>query len=211
MDYEIIDVERWHRKEQFDFFRTFDEPFTGVVVDVNVSNTYKLHKQNGLSFFQIYLFKCLKAAIATKALRLRIVDGQLRDYRHIHASAVIMRSDRSFGFSHVGYNDDFKVFSSNFEAEKLRVAGDRSLFSPKNLPNEIHFSAMPWLQFTSVTHARKFNSGDTCPKISFGKTYSKAEQLMMPVSIHVHHALADGIDMGEFFENYQKELDKDTI
>jgi chloramphenicol O-acetyltransferase type A len=29
----------------------------------------------------------------------------------------------------------------------------------------------------------------------------------MPVSIHVHHALADGRDIGEYLEHFQKLLD----
>lgn len=206
MKYKVLDVEQWHRKEQYEFFRTFDEPFTGVMVDVNVTIAHQIHKEKNLSFFQIYLHKCLKAANATKAMRLRIVENEVREYDHLHASAVIMRSDKSFGFSHVQFNEDFMIFSANFEAEKARVEKDRALFPPNNSPNEVHCSAMPWIKFKGLSHARKFNSEDSSPKISFGKTFTDKNTLWMPLSVHVHHALADGLDMAEFINNYQNEL-----
>jgi chloramphenicol O-acetyltransferase type A len=33
----------------------------------------------------------------------------------------------------------------------------------------IHFSAIPWLNFTSLSHARSYTFPDSSPKISFGK------------------------------------------
>lgn len=208
MNYQLINLQTWHRREQYEFFRTFDEPFTGVVVEVNVSKLYPLAKEMNRSFFQMYLHRCLQAIKLTPALRLRIVEGEIRKYDEVHASAVIMRSDGSFGFSHIKYAENFGNFSEHVEVEKKRIEVDRSLFPPINLPNEVHFSAMSWIKFKGLSHARKYGTGDTCPKISVGKVYSNHGALLMPLSIHVHHALADGKDMADFIENYQHELDR---
>lgn len=63
---------------------------------------------------------------------------------------------------------------------------------------------MPWLDFTSVSHARHFKFEDSCPKISFGKMTGEGEDRIMPVSIHVHHALMDGYEVGLFVEEFQQ-------
>ena len=206
MNYKVIHIENWHRKEQYEFFRQFDEPFTGVVVDVNVTSLYNHCKDTGTSFFQMYLHLCLKAVNETPAFSLRIVEEQVRSYDKVHASAVIIRPDRSFGFSHIEFSEDFAVFSNNVESEKERIAHDRSLFPPVNTPDVIHFSAMPWIKFRGLSHARNLSVKDSCPKISVGKIFEQEDDLLMPLSVHVHHALADGIDMGEFIENYQRQL-----
>jgi chloramphenicol O-acetyltransferase type A len=73
----------------------------------------------------------------------------------------------------------------------------------------IHFSSLPWIKFTSISHARSFSFPDSCPKISFGKISEVNGVKVMPVSIHVHHALMDGIHVGQFIEGFQKQLDKD--
>ncbi|WP_235298532.1 CatA-like O-acetyltransferase [Portibacter marinus] len=208
MNYEVIDIENWHRKEQYEFFVQFDEPFTGVVVEVNVSRIYVDAKRNGLSFFQLYLHRCLQAVNQTNAFRLRVVNQEVRLYQEVHVSAVILRTDQSFGFSFIPYSEDFHTFSTHVDAEKARISLDRRLFPPENPANVIHFSAMPWIKFTGLSHARKYNSGDSCPKISVGKVYEIHGEKWMPVSVHVHHALADGKDIGEFLEHYQNLLNE---
>jgi len=51
---------------------------------------------------------------------------------------------------------------------------------------------------------------DSVPKISFGKVIPIDNQMLMPVSIHVHHALVDGSDIGKFYERFQNHLYKTT-
>ena len=69
--------------------------------------------------------------------------------------------------------------------------------------NVIHYSALPWLNFTSVSHARSFSFQDSCPKITFGKMVERAKRKYMPVALHAHHALMDGLHVGQFVEAYQ--------
>ena len=78
--------------------------------------------------------------------------------------------------------------------------------------NVIHFSAIPWIRFTSLSHARNFKFEDSCPKISFGKIFQREGRYFMPVSVHVHHGLADGSQVGQFFELFQSFLNlEDSI
>ena len=67
------------------------------------------------------------------------------------------------------------------------------------------FSAVPWVNFTSVSHARNFAFRESCPKITFGKL---SQNKKMPVSIHAHHALVDGIHVGEFIKEFQRLMNK---
>ena len=70
--------------------------------------------------------------------------------------------------------------------------------------SEIHFSAIPWVDFTSLSHARSFTFPDSAPKISFGKVTEKDGIKTMAVAIHIHHGLADGYHVGQFVEEFQK-------
>jgi chloramphenicol O-acetyltransferase type A len=73
--------------------------------------------------------------------------------------------------------------------------------------NVIHYSAIPWLNFTGLSHARRFAFPDSCPKISFGKVTEVAGRLQMPVSIHAHHALMDGYHVGQYVDRFQELLE----
>jgi hypothetical protein len=73
--------------------------------------------------------------------------------------------------------------------------------------NLIRYSVLPWFDFTSISHARDFAHEDSAPRITFGKITETDGRRTMPVSIHVHHALADGLQVAQFVEKFQHSLD----
>jgi chloramphenicol O-acetyltransferase type A len=73
--------------------------------------------------------------------------------------------------------------------------------------NLIRYSVLPWFDFTSISHARDFSKDDSAPRIAFGKITETDGHCTMPVSIHVDHALADGLHVVQFVEHFQKLLD----
>jgi chloramphenicol O-acetyltransferase type A len=76
--------------------------------------------------------------------------------------------------------------------------------------NVIRYSALPWLDFTSLSHARMFSLPDSCPRISFGKMTEKGGGRSMPVAIHVNHALVDGIHVGQYVDRFQELMLSDS-
>lgn len=199
-----IDLENWNRQEVFYFYKSFDEPYFGVTVNVDVSKAFVLAKQKNVSFFTYYLYAATRAANELAPFRYRIENDEVWEYENLQASAVISRADGTFGFSYIPYHVDIQVFKQNIQAETDRVQVDRNLMPSKSGENVIHFSSLPWLQFTSLTHARHFSYKDSVPKISFGKVFDLSDKKMMPVSVHVHHALADGLDVANFIDLFQE-------
>jgi chloramphenicol O-acetyltransferase type A len=113
-----------------------------------------------------------------------------------------MRSDKTFGFSFIEFEDDLNVFIKNFEVEKDRIQNSTDLFPPRNGLDCIHCSAMPWLNFTA--HKEPVSGGmDTVPKVAFGKADRVDDELIMNVAINVNHALVDGYHVGLFSEKFQ--------
>ncbi len=201
--YTIIDVEKWKRKEIYEFFSNFEEPYFGITSDVDVTKSYHYTKENGISFFLWYLHKSMCAINQISALKYRIENYQVVEYTNIHASATINRSDGTFGFSFIDFDEIFNVFRHNAQLEIDRIRSSTNLFPSRNGNDCVHCSSLPWIKFTALSHARAFKIKDSVPKISFGKMYNNNNQLLMPCSIHVHHGLADGKDVGTFYELFQ--------
>ena len=95
------------------------------------------------------------------------------------------------------------MFKVSAKAEIERVQGSTGLVPAVAGQNVIHYSSMPWLDFTSVSHARSFSFPDSCPKITFGKMTEHGGQKSMPMSVHVHHALVDGLHVAQFVDCFQ--------
>lgn len=201
-----LDFETWNRKEHFEFFKQLEEPFFGLTTKIDCTIAYQKSKELGVSFFEYYLHKTLIAINEIENFRYRIIDDKVFVFDKINASATIMREDKTFGFSFIEFHENLKVFSENTMKEVDRVRNTTGLFTIEfPLVNLIHFSTIPWINFTSLSHARSFTFPDSCPKITFGKMkVSKSGKRKMAMSIHVHHGLVDGYHVGEFVELFQK-------
>jgi len=201
----LLDLENWNRKEHFHFFKEMDEPFFGVTVTIECTKAYENSKELGTSFFIYYLHKTLVAVNAIEVFKYRISENNIFIYDQINGSATIGRADGTFGFSLIEYQPDFKVFESGATKEIERIQKTSGLFTRTfETDNLIHFSAIPWLNFTSLSHARSFTFADSCPKISFGKiSVSEDGKKTMPMSVHVHHGLMDGFHLGQFVDYFQ--------
>lgn len=200
---EKIDLASWARKDHFNFFSQFDEPYYGVTVNIDCTVAYNVAKEKGVSFFLYYLYQSLTASQLIDAFKLRAEGGEVYRYDRIDAGSTIGREDGTFGFGDFIYHADFDVFY--IEAMKVMTEVRQAsglVLSPAE--NVIRYSALPWIDFSSLSHARMFSFKDSCPKISFGKISVDNNRKTMPVSIHVNHALVDGIDVGKYIECYQQ-------
>lgn len=204
----LIDQASWNRREHFAFFSAFEEPFFGLVATVDCSRALVEAKRLGVPFFLYYLHAALQAANQVEAFRYRIEDGQVYCYDRIHASATIGRPDHTFAFSFIEHHAELANFLHTAQAEIAAVQASQGLRLSEQTarPDVIHFSALPWVRFTGLTHARSFRHPDSCPKISVGQTYVEGGATLMPVSINVHHGLADGYHAGMFLAAFQEQL-----
>jgi chloramphenicol O-acetyltransferase type A len=200
----LIDIANWIRKDHYAFFSKFEEPFFGMTFTVDCTNAYQHAKKNNLSFFLYYLYQALKTANSIENFRYRIIDKQVYLFNTINASPTVHRPDGTFGFSYIDYYEDEEQFYARAKLEIERVKHSTGLVPAVSGENVIHFSAVPWVNFTSVSHARSFSFPDSCPKISFGKMTEENGKRSMPVSIHVHHALVDGYHVGLFVNKFQE-------
>jgi chloramphenicol O-acetyltransferase type A len=201
----LLDLDNWPRKEHFHFFKQFEEPFFGATVEIDCTTAYTKSKKLGASFFIYYLHKTLVAVNTNEPFRYRISDDKIYICDRIDASATIGREDGTFGFSLIQYDPDFDHFKEIALKEIERIQSTTGLFTRTfENDNVIHFSAIPWLDFTSLSHARSYTFPDSSPKISFGKMkVSENGKRTMPMSIHVHHGLMDGLHLGQFVDSFQ--------
>lgn len=204
----LIKIDEWNRKEHFLFFSQFEEPFFGVTVAVDCTKAYQKAKNQHSSFFLYYLYRALVVANKIEHFRYRILDKQPYLFDKVNASPTINRPNGTFGFGYMDYHEDEHFFYISAKEEIEQVRNTNTLTLSGSEENYIHFSAIPWINFTSVSHARSFSFHDSCPKISFGKMTDQHGIKSMPVSIHVHHALMDASHVGIFVDKFQALLDE---
>ena len=198
-----IDIESWARKSQYAHFKNFDEPFYGVCASIDCTKAYQRAKELNASFFLYYLHRSLMASNAVPAFRYRMEGDEVYLYDCNHSAITVDRPDNCFGFGYIDFSNDFEKFQAEGRQEIEKVKEETTLV-PSDLGNTIHYSAVPWVNFTSLSHPRRFSGKDSCPKITFGKITEENGKRMIPFAVHVHHALVYGADLGNFIDTFQQ-------
>ena len=204
-----IDLTTWKRREHFEFFKDFDDPLFGITVKVECSKAYRKSKETGNPFSLYYLYLSLKTVNEIEEFRYRIEDDKVFCYDRVDAGPTIFRDDETFGFGYLKYDKDIAKFMVHAKIEVERVKAERGLKFPASGENMIHYSTLPWADFTAVNHARRLDSGRSIPKITFGKITREGSKMWMPVDIHANHAVMDGFHVGKFIERFQELLDQE--
>lgn len=200
-----IDISTWNRKPHFELFQNFEEPYFGLVAEVDCTHTYKKAKKENDSFFISYLHKILKALNQVEEFKYRIIDDEIYVFDVINGSSTIAREDNTFGFSYLPYVEDYSDFkiAAKKEIDRVKQTKDLEFADEQDI---IHFTTLPWLRFSSLSHPRIFSKNQSIPKISTGKLTEENGKLMMPVAVHAHHGLVDGYHASEFYRLFQEIL-----
>jgi len=206
----VLDKENWNRKEHFEFFSQCNEPFFGITVEVDVTKAYQLCKANDWSFFLYYHFLSTQAVNEVPAFRYRIKGDNVVVFDQIHTTTTLLREDKTFMFSYMPYTQSFEEFVAAAAKEKERAQNSTGLGMNEHTArlDTIHYSAIPWINFKGLTHARNFDWADSHPKISFGKLGKNERQIKMPVAIFVHHGLMDAYHVSQYIDGFQDLLQR---
>lgn len=200
-----IDLETWKRREHFLLFRDYDRPHFSLTAAVDVSASYTASRGEGPSFTLAMLFAAMHAANAVEAFRLRLREDRVWCHDAVGIGCTVLRPDRTFGFTYFAHDTSFGRFAAEGKREMERARTATTLSDEREADDAtLHASVLPWIRFTSFTNAMRRE--DSVPKLTFGKRYAEGGAWYVPVCVEVHHALVDGIDVGEFFEQFQDRL-----
>jgi chloramphenicol O-acetyltransferase type A len=209
-----LDTAAWSRRDAIGFFRGFDKPFFNVCVRLDVAPLKQAladaGRPAGLGLACYWL--ALRLANEQRPFRLRFEGERVRVHEGVDGSSTVLRDDgESFGFANFDYQADFVLFATAAGAAIGAARRDPTDFEPR--PDDvarIHFTTLPWMHFTSFSHARNWRRDDqpvdSVPKLAFGRADAEGAHLWMPMSVEVHHALMDGVHVGRFVQGFEAAL-----
>ena len=205
-----INIDKWNRKEHFEFFREFDNPFYNITTEVDCTEAFRKSKAEGISFFAYYLYKSIEAVNSIECFKYRIEDKKVVLHDVIHVAVTIARDDGTFGFSFVPFSRDFDQFILDLkkEIDAVQQSTGLRLNNDGRRMDVIHFSSLPWIKFTGLTHASNYNTSESVPKITFGRAFDRGDKKYLPIAIEVHHGLIDAFHIAKFLETFQEGLDE---
>lgn len=202
-----LDVRNWARRDLFEFFRSFDNPYFNICTRLDVTHLLAaLRRRPGVSVSLAYHYFALRIANEIEPFRYRLRDGKVIIHDAINGGTNVLLPNESFVFSYFDYQEDFEKFMAEAQAAVREAQKGNTPFSPNPADDRIHFTVLPWISFTSFAHARNWGREDSVPKIAFGKFTRDSECTLLPISVEVHHALMDGLHVGRFLSRFEEML-----
>lgn len=202
-----VDIERWQRKNSHGFFSTYQQPTFSVCANVNITDTYEALESSKLSKFMAMLWLTSHAANEVEEFRYRIRGEEVVLHQSVHPSFAWLNEDKSLTFCRANYTPDVEQFVRTVD-ENLSKVEANPLFADGKMDDDVlYVSCLPWLNFTSVNHPLQSDDTASIPRIAWGKFTREGKQWQMPVSVQVHHGLADGYHVARFFQVLQEKLE----
>ena len=204
---EYLDVTNWARRDLFEFFRGFDKPYFNICTRLDVTNLLAFVRQRtNLSVSLAYHYFALRVANEIEQFRYRLRDGKVLVHDVIHGGTTVLLANESFTLAYFDYQEDFGRFAVEAERAVREAQSGDGAFRPRANDDMVHFTTLPWMSFTSFSHARNWGREDSVPKIAFGKFTKENERTLLPISVEVHHALMDGLHVGRFLTRLEELL-----
>ena len=143
---------------------------------------------------------------------MRFRGDKVTHYDSVELSMTVPLPNGNFNYAYVPFRSDFVVFDAKcrelIEAAKSKVGLEANAGARDDLA---YLSCMPWLDYTSINNALP-GPDDCIPRVSWGKFTDDANgRHSMAMTMEVHHALVDGRQVGEYFQQVQKALDTLTL
>lgn len=200
----FVELEKWKRRDHFELYRHFTNPFFSICAEVDVTEVWKQSRSaDGPSFFLASIFLALRAANAVEALRTRVHGDRPWVHDQVSITPTVMRADQTFGFTRLEPAGSYREFAAK-SAEIVRKACEiQPLVVPHSTDDVIYQTTLPWIRFTSFSNALA-GEGDSVPRVAFGKCSQDGKRWVLPVCVEVHHAVVDGFDVASFLEKLEK-------
>lgn len=205
MRYTKIDLDAYPRRAHFEYFRGLGYPYVGATVNLDATRFLQRTKAAGRPFFLSFLYE---AANAVEALRQRIVEDGIAQFAFCPTSHTVMRPDGTFVYCRLEANmprEEFLAYAAT--QQKAALAGG-DIEDGEDALSYLFVSTVPWFSYTALVQAVPTGAdADSNPRITWGRYFEQAGRTLIPVSLLAHHALVDGLHIGQFYQNLSERLD----
>jgi len=192
--------ENWPRMAHF--CRFLDNPCTSTVTArVDITTLAEFVKDRGLSLTGTLTWCAAYVVNGREEFRLTLSGGEPAVWDTVHpAYNLFHEEDETYTSLFTLYDPDPAVFLSRMEEDTARARSLRVPVIPSPM-NTFEVSALPWLGYDSVSVSMAYPP--LSPMIVWGQYQPSPDgRLLLPLTMQIHHAAADGFHISRFFREF---------
>ncbi|AOR25176.1 CatA-like O-acetyltransferase [Clostridium taeniosporum] len=205
MGFNIINMDTWDRKDCFNHFFNNAKCTYSVTINIDITNLYNYIRTNKLRFYPTFTWVVSKAINNYQEFKMTFdKEGRLGFFDEIGPSYSVL-NDRTKVMSdlYTSFNNVFLSFYENM-VNALNSYKEDTNFTTQFQNNFFIVSCLPWFTYTSFNVNNEGSSPFLFPMVTWGKFFEEGNKIIMPVTIQVHHAVADGYHCSLFFSDVKE-------
>ena len=211
MNYKIIDKETYYRRGVFRHFSEDCKCSVSMTARVDVTELVRRSRETGTKFYINFLYLLSKVLNSREDYRMAWLwqTETLICWDAIHPTQYVFHEDTETCTPvYTTYTPDYAAFYRGAAADIERAKQTREYgLDPANHPNWFDASCIPWLSYDALNIELPDGHLYFAPIVNWGKYREENGRLMMPVTVRLNHAIADGYLVALVFRLLQREID----
>lgn len=212
MNYKIIDKETYYRKGVYRHFTEDCKCSTSMTARIDVTELIGFSKKTDTKFYLNFLYLLSKVLNSRDDYKMDYLynSDELICYDVINPCHYVFHEDTETCTTvHSLYCEDYSTFykSALADLEEAKKSRDYT-FDNKKYPNWFDASYISWLSYDSLNIELPDGYLYFPPIVNWGRYREENGRFMMPVTVRMNHAIADGYLVANVFRLLQKEIDE---
>ncbi len=210
MNYRIIDRETYYRKGVYRHFTEDCKCSVSMTARIDVTDLAAYSERTGTRFYINFLYLLSKVLNSRDDYKMDYLynTDELICYDVINPCHYVFPADTETCTTvHSYYYEDYKKFYENALRDLENAKADRAYrYDSDKYPNWFDASYISWLSYDSLNVELPDGYLHFAPIINWGKYREENGRLMMPVSVRLNHAIADGFLVANVYRLLEKEM-----
>lgn len=208
MNYKKFDVESWNRKEHFYHFKDQLRCGFSLTTKIDISKVISFIKEHEYKFYPTIIYLITKVVNKHSEFKFAMKDGELIQWDTVNPAYTIMHPEtETFSELCSVYKGDFKNFLEEYDRVHEKYKGDYAISPQSGIENIFNISMIPWVSFDGFNLNVPGFGDYFAPIFTLGKYIKNNEEILMPISIQVHHATCDGLHVAKLLQSLQELCD----
>ena len=210
MNYKVIDREKYYRKGVFRHFSEDCKCSVSMTARIDVTDLVEYSKENNTKFYINFLYILCKVLNSRDDYKMAYLwqTEELICYDKINPIQYIFHEDTETCTPvYTTYYEDYNEFYENAskDIEEAKKTREYKL-DPQGHPNWFDASYISWVSYDSLNVELPDGYLHFPPIVNWGRYRMEEGHLMMPVTVRMNHAIADGYLVAKVFELLQEEI-----
>ena len=211
MSYKIVDKETYYRRDVLRHFSQDCKCSVSMTARVDVTGLVSYSRQTDTKFYLNFLYLLTKVLNSREDYRMGYLwqTDELICHDVVNPTQYVFHEDtETCSPVYSRYYQDYATFYENARRDLEEAKQSREYhLDAENHPNWFDASYISWLSYDSMNIELPDGYLFFAPIVNWGRYREENGALLMPVSVRMNHAIADGFLVANVFRLLQKEIE----